>query len=209
MDDSRFHLPGNHDNSCQLEPRHTHMTEQGPPAAESDAGIASSLIKARNELGLTQAQLSEFSGISRSAIKAYESGRNMPGSRELKALCRVLKVSPTVLLYGSEDAFVAQTGANLAPEEYDHTRVRWQLLALARMLPADEVAAVLKLVRAIAVARHGVDAVNGNLEAGAMVAFSLVGDQLPQTIASIAKLGDALAQEQGQDPEEGKDGGAT
>jgi transcriptional regulator with XRE-family HTH domain len=162
-------------------------------------GIASALIKARNELGLTQAQLSELSGISRSAIKAYETGRNMPGSRELKALCRVLKVSPTVLLYGSEDSFTAQLGSDAPAEEYDHTRARWQLLALARMLAADEVAALLKLMRSIAVARHGVEKVTTHLESGAYVAFALVGDELPKTIAEIAKFGVALDEDEKSD----------
>lgn len=171
----------------------THAT---PFPEEPTDGIASTLIKARNELGLTQAHLSELSGISRSAIKAYETGRNMPGSRELKALCRVLKVSPTVLLYGTEDAFADQAAADGRPHEYDHTRARWQLLALARMISADELAAVLKLLRAIAVARHGIEMVNKNLEAAAMVAFGLVGDELPKTIAQIANFGAVLEQEE-------------
>lgn len=165
------------------------------PEEPSD-GIASALIKARNEQGLTQAQLSDLSGVSRSAIKAYETGRNMPGSRELKALCRILKVSPTVLLYGSEDSFAAQIDGGTTEDEYDHTRARWQVLALARMLASDEVAALIKLMRAIAVARHGVDKVARNLEAGAEVAFALVGDQLPDTIAEIASLGTAPGEEE-------------
>jgi transcriptional regulator with XRE-family HTH domain len=167
-----------------------------PPEEPTD-GISSALIKARNELGLTQAQLSEQSGISRSAIKAYETGRNMPGSRELKALCRTLKVSPTVLLYGSDDAFASHIGAaGDAPEDYDHTKARWQLLALARMLPADELAALMKLLRAIAVARHGVEMVNRNVDAAGVAAFALIGDELPKTLAHIGALADAYEQDQ-------------
>lgn len=127
---------------------------------DEGAGIASALIRARNELGLSQAQLAGTSGVSRSAIKGYESGRNMPGARELKALCHVLRVSPTELLYGSEDAFRGRSGSgpgDFGMRDLDISRARWRLHAITSLLAIDEVAALSKLARAIAVARHGVE----------------------------------------------------
>jgi transcriptional regulator with XRE-family HTH domain len=176
-------------------PEHT----SSPPGAETGAedGFASALIRARSELGLTQAQVADLSGISRSAIKGYESGRNMPGARELRALCRVLKVSPTVLLYGSDAAFQEIVGGELEREGFDHMRARWQLLALARLLPVDEVEAVLKLLRAIAVARHGVDFVNSSLEAGSGAALALTGPERAKTAKSLGAFVAALDQQEG------------
>jgi len=147
---------------------------------DEGAGIASALIRARNELGLSQAQLSTQSGVSRSAIKGYESGRNMPGARELKALCHVLQVSPTELLYGSEEAFrgraylgsgvvwteIRSSDTDTSPSEADTSRARWRLHAVTSLLALDEVAALSKLARSIAVARHGVDRVNGVIRVG-------------------------------------------
>jgi len=133
------------------------MSEQAPqPSAEDEAlGLASALIKARTERGFTQAHLSEVSGISRSAIKGYESGRNMPGSRELKALCSVLKVSPTALLFGSDEAFTTRLGANQLGTERNQAKLK--LLGLCAMLALDEVDALVRLATSIAVARHGME----------------------------------------------------
>ena len=78
------------------------MSTTEDPTAEH-LSIANELINARTALGFTQVQLAEVSGVSRSAIKGYESGRNMPGSRELRALCVALAVTPNQLLFGVEE----------------------------------------------------------------------------------------------------------
>jgi len=136
-------------------------------------GIANALIKARNELGLTQAQLSESSGISRSAIKGYETGRNMPGTRELKALCLVLKVSPNQLLFGTETPFDGEpppTGGladlkRLMASDPDEARLmRVRLAMLASSLTTDEMASVYNIIHALAVARHGGEVVQQQLD---------------------------------------------
>lgn len=126
-------------------------------------GVASALVSARNTLGMTQADLAEKSGISRSAIKGYETGRNMPGSRELRALCKTLRVSPSMLLFGSETPFDSSainadsdSGMRLLlgdPEDMKRARIR--LGMLADLLTAEEVAALLHLMTSLATARHG------------------------------------------------------
>src|SRR5690606_4832477 len=83
------------------------------PELPSPTAFASELIKARTELGLTQSKLAEQSGLSVSAIKAYESGRNLPGARELRELCQALQVSPNKLLFGTEAPFKERTLTNL------------------------------------------------------------------------------------------------
>jgi len=152
------------------------MSEPATPTTDDDdaAGIAGALIKARNERGLTQAQLAELTGVSRSAIKGYETGKNMPGSRELKALCSTLGISPTALLYGSDKAF-ADRIEGLAAEAHpaEEGRARWQLFALTKLLPPEEVSALLQLARAIVVARQGVDVASAQLAAGANAAIGL------------------------------------
>ena len=126
--------------------------------------LASELIKARTDRGFSQAHLAEASGISRSAIKAYEAGRNMPGSRELKALCSVLHVTPNQLLFGTEAPTFGESGPTVAdallkadPEWKMLARTR--LSALADLLTADECAALLQLSQGIATARHGAEKV--------------------------------------------------
>lgn len=126
------------------------------PPIPTPSTFASELISARTERGLTQGQLSTLSGLSLSAIKAYETGRNLPGARELRELCQSLEISPNKLLFGSEfpfkepsfdDIFVDQPGSELI----SHGRVT----ALLRLVTSDERQAALTLLRSLASARHG------------------------------------------------------
>lgn len=149
----------------------TDPTSHDPDSLEK-LGIASALIKARSEVGMTQAQLAEESGISRSAIKGYETGRNMPGARELKALCRVLKLSPNVLLFGVDEPFKDARGLAIAGnpglglflgDEEGAAKARMRIAVLASLLTTDEVASVLHILQALAVARHGIEVVEQHL----------------------------------------------
>lgn len=137
------------------------MSDPHLPQLPEPISFASELIKARNDLGLTQSQLSGKSGLSLSAIKAYESGRNMPGARELRELCNALQVSPNKLLFGKELPFEPRTVMDQLtygePENEAVARVRAMMLFC--LLASDEREAIFTLARSLAVARHGVDEV--------------------------------------------------
>jgi transcriptional regulator with XRE-family HTH domain len=165
-----------------------------------DDGIASALIKARNEMGLTQAQLASQSGVSVSAIKGYETGRNMPGGRELKSLSHVLRVSPTALLFGSDAAFSDRfKGLEVRGGDVDLGRARWRMHAVTTLLTLDEVSALSQLARAIAVARHGVERVNALVRIGDSTAMtSAMGDSLTETLATIDQFVNSVDAEEVQ-----------
>jgi len=157
--------------------------------------LASELINARMERGLSQAALAEQSGISRSAIKAYETGRNMPGSRELRALCMTLHTTPNKLLFGTEapefgEGPVAVADALLRSDPEDQAVSRARLAFLADMLTADERNAMLQLAQSIAIARHGSERVRQALLGAdfmtGMVRTSL--DELPKAREASAPL---------------------
>ena len=130
--------------------------EKLPPVPTPNA-FASELISARAKIGLTQGQLARASGLSLSAIKAYESGRNLPGARELRELCQALQISPNKLLFGTEAPFKAQSMADLLVdgEAEDDQVSRGRASFLLGLLAADERNAVVTLLRALALARHG------------------------------------------------------
>ena len=174
------------------------MAENSPTTSpdQEAAGIAAALIRARSERGLSQAQLAELAGVSRSAIKGYETGRNMPGARELRALCKALSVSPTVLLYGSEDAFAALVGEKTREPAYNHVEAVWQLHSLAKFLTADEVAAMVKIARAVAVARRGVEAVEASLSAGTAAADLITKPEHAEDREALGRFVEALDQEE-------------
>jgi transcriptional regulator with XRE-family HTH domain len=149
------------------------------PVLPDQISFASELVKARAEISLTQAQLADKSGLSISAIKSYESGRNMPGTRELRELCQALQISPNKLLFGTELPFEQRTVANMLVDgdTDNHAAFRIRLALIANMLASDERLALLTLANSIAVARHGEEKVkeiltNADVMAGIGRAFS-------------------------------------
>lgn len=162
--------------------------KQLPPLQEA-ATFSSELIKARAELGLTQSQLADRSGLSLSAIKAYEAGRNMPGARELRELCQALQVSPNKLLFGKELPFEDVSMANLLiegnPEDVQVATSRTALLL--SLLASDERTAVATLVRSLAIARQGIEKVDEAVKAADM--FSALGKEFSRQTGVYSKTG--------------------
>jgi transcriptional regulator with XRE-family HTH domain len=163
--------------------------KQLPPLQEAST-FSSELIKARAELGLTQSQLAERSGLSLSAVKAYEAGRNMPGARELRELCQALQVSPNKLLFGKELPFEEKSIANLliegTPEDVQVTSTRTALLL--SLLASDERASVATLVRSLAIARQGVAKVDEAVIAADLM--SAMGRELTRQTGVAMKTGE-------------------
>jgi len=135
------------------------------PQLPENISFASELIKGRSDLGLTQNELSSKSGLSLSAIKAYESGRNMPGARELRELCNALQLSPNKLLFGKELPFEPRTVMDQMTygETENEAVARARAMMLFCLLASDEREAIFTLARSLAVARHGVDEVKNAL----------------------------------------------
>lgn len=127
--------------------------------------IGTEIIKARELLGLTQAELAARSNVSLSAIKGYETGRNFPGAREIKQLCQTLRISPNSLIFGHENPFperawhqqiTTTSPASTEPQRANNYRVKMQ--HILPLLSADECAAFYSLAYSLATARHGVKA---------------------------------------------------
>lgn len=137
------------------------MSDPHLPQLPQPISFASELIKARTDLGQTQSQLSGKSGLSLSAIKAYESGRNMPGARELRELSQALQVSPNKLLFGKELPFEPRTVMDQLTygESENEAVARVRAMMLFCLLASDERESIFTLARSLAVARHGVEEV--------------------------------------------------
>lgn len=154
------------------------MTENDDPDTSKPAeslGFASALIKARTDKGMTQAQLSELSGISRSAIKGYETGRNMPGARELRSLCRTLQVSPNLLLFGTETPFeTLGTWPWGKPDPNIVEANRQTLILLADLLAPKELQSLVDLMMSLATGRHGMIMVKQDTDAQGRVSVELI-----------------------------------
>lgn len=141
------------------------MSDPHLPQLPENISFASELIKARTDLGFTQSQLSTKCGLSLSAIKAYESGRNMPGARELRELCQALQVSPNKLLFGKELPFEARTvmDALTNGESEDELVSRTRAMMMFCLLASDECESIMTLARSLAIARHGLEKVKETL----------------------------------------------
>jgi transcriptional regulator with XRE-family HTH domain len=80
---------------------------------EPELEFGERLKRARTAKGLTQGELAEQTvradkdgkGLSRAVISLYEAGTNKPGTREMRMLCEVLRVTPSYFIYGDDDPF--------------------------------------------------------------------------------------------------------
>lgn len=80
-------------------------------AGVPERGIGSRIALARERFGLTQTKLAERTkrsdpegrGVPRTVLIGYESGKFLPGARELRVLCEALELDIVWLLYGYED----------------------------------------------------------------------------------------------------------
>lgn len=80
---------------------------------EPELELGQRLQEAREAAKLTQGELAELTkqadsegkGISRAVLSFYETGKSRPSPRELRMLCESLRVSPSHLIYGTDDPF--------------------------------------------------------------------------------------------------------
>lgn len=54
---------------------------------------------------MTVKDLHQATGISAAVLYGYEAGKTKPGAREITLICKALKVTPNVLLFGTERPF--------------------------------------------------------------------------------------------------------
>lgn len=89
-----------------------HKKPQGKPSPPKsiEDGIGIRLKAARETKGLSQSDLHNKTGLSRTVLINYEAGRHKPGARELRLLCDALEVSPNQLIYGTEEPHSRTTG---------------------------------------------------------------------------------------------------
>lgn len=131
--------------------------------------IANELVNARKVLGWTQMELHQRTGISRDTIKQYETGRNLPGARELRLLSAALKISPNRLLLGT-DEFVTPASplaglinAENNPINADGFRSYMQFMGIYSLLLPAERAAILTLIEPLLLSRKPADEVRAVL----------------------------------------------
>ena len=125
--------------------------------------IAHELAHARKLLGWTQMELHQQTGISRETIKQYETGRNLPGAREIRLLSAALKISPNRLLLGT-DEFVTPASpleglrtAENNPINADSFRSYMQFMGIYTYLLPAERAAILTLIEPLLLSRQPAD----------------------------------------------------
>lgn len=74
--------------------------------------LSANLKRFREARGLTQEQVWEASGISKSSYTSYEAGRSMPSGDKIVAMAKVLRCTTDELLLNADELSVSQ---DLAP----------------------------------------------------------------------------------------------
>lgn len=100
------------------------------------SGIGSFIMERRREKGLTQAQLAERLNITDRAVSKWETGKSLPDSSIMLALCGILDITADELLSGERKEEGARRPAALPPPTPPERRVprrgerRWRLALL-------------------------------------------------------------------------------
>lgn len=150
--------------------------------------IAIELRRARESRGLTHTDLHRITGISRSVLFGYETGRTKPGAKELRLLSEALQVNPNRLLFGNDEPFKPRTGLRSIVKLRNSPM---GILAATIIFPVvfatlddDQLESILVLLSSLIEARDK-DAAK-KITAFAEVMSEIIGDGSPESMSEIA-----------------------
>lgn len=119
----------------------------------------------------------------------------MPGSRELRELCQALEISPNKLLFGTEFPFKEPSFEEVIVDHPEHELLsHGRVIALLRLVTADDRKAVMTLLRSLALARHGEEKIKSEI-ADADAIFGVMLSMLKVSKAAQTK-GSPLSEEE-------------
>jgi transcriptional regulator with XRE-family HTH domain len=125
------------------------------PKDENDQlakAIGERLTSALERQGLSVTDLHKRTGISRTVLLAYTRGNYAPGSRELKLICEQLDVTPTMLLFGSNE--ISASAYRFGDLRLSSDAARGLVfMTVVGSLTSSEQDAVMTLVESILIAR--------------------------------------------------------
>lgn len=146
------------------------------------------LKKAREAKQLSHTDLNRLTGISRSVLSGYETGRTKPGAKEIKLLCEALSVNPNRLLFGSDEPFKPRKGlrslAKLRNSPAGIVMAIFLVPMVFSSLDDEQLEAILTLLASMVEARDK-DSAN-KLTAFAEVFAEQIGEGTPEEMSAIA-----------------------
>lgn len=139
--------------------------------------IGEQITQAMGRLSITVTELHKRTGISRTVLLAYTRGTYAPGAREIKLLCDNLDITPSVLLYGSNQ--VDTTPFRIGEIALSKTGMEVvAFMVLLNHLTAAERKSLLTLVEGISAARDA----NRHREQIRVIEFLLTNEHFQQTM---------------------------
>lgn len=160
------------------------------PATELD-GLAIRLREARERMELSLADLLKKTGLSRSALHGYETGKARPGAREIRLLCDSLMISPNRLLYGTEEPFAVREGLRALVKLKGNTPVMlavssFALPILVASLDEEQLEALLVLIATMLEAKN--PEAYSRVSAFAEVFSELIGTGSPEEMKALSAI---------------------
>ena len=154
-------------------------------------GMAQRLRAARMKASLSISDLHKKTGISRTAIHGYESGKTKPGAKEIIQLSEVFGETPNWLLCGTEEPLKKRTGlSSLASMKEAPHVVLGLLMVLAptvfAILNEDELASILTLIDSMIEGKN--PKLHRYLTESMATIVGIVGDGSTEKMAAFSKL---------------------
>lgn len=142
--------------------------------------IGEQITQAMGRLSITVTELHKRTGISRTVLLAYTRGTYAPGAREIKLLCDNLDITPSVLLYGSNQVDTTPFRIGDIPLSKSGMEVVAFLVLLNHLTTAER-KSLLTLVEGISAARDA----NRHREQLRVIEFMLMNEQFQQTMEAF------------------------
>lgn len=134
------------------------MSSTAPPKSKDGDQLAQEIGKrierARTSKNLSVSELHRLTGISRTVLQGYESGRYKPGAREIRLLSDKLDCSPNRLLLGRDDFRQESHLDDLFGDTASTTNAA-KFAVIFQLLTMEEQRAILSLLTLLAEARVG------------------------------------------------------
>jgi transcriptional regulator with XRE-family HTH domain len=133
-------------------------------------------------------ELHRRTGISRTVLQGYESGKFAPGSIELRKVCEALGATPNKIIFGDERPL--EKKSPLEEHLGDLTKVQntARLGTMFQMLTVQEQSSLITLIESILIPRvGGIEKLKLGFEALDLVFNNMTGEKITQFTESIAE----------------------
>ena len=110
--------------------------------------VGTRIKKLRQEKGMTQEELGNLLGITKSAVQKIESGKTELTADRIRCLCRIFKIYPRFFVYDSEIEYIHDLFGEPNPFEVEHF-MKYPKIPYVEHVISQDMLSIMRLVIAL------------------------------------------------------------